>query len=209
MLKDIVRTLVRLPFRHDRPARLGVVANTYGVLPSEVAAHLAGVDLILHAGDVGEVSVITRLEAIAPVIAVAGDFDRRTRLPQHRLLHIHGKTIGLTHGHTVRSLGTTLRTFIADDVSEARDLKYAELLDFFPPVDCLVFAHPATACRIRLDDTLVFNPGPVFSTAADQPLPSPCLGIITLGRMLDGTLIQGGETPTSAPRLAPASERSR
>ncbi len=204
MLKDIVRTLVRLPYRHDRPARLGIVANTYGVLPSEVAAELAGVDLILHAGDVGEITVITRLEAIAPVIAVAGDFDRRTRLPQHRLLHIHGKTIALTHGHTLRSLGTALRTFIADDVSESRNQTYAELLNFFPPVDCVVFAHPATACRVRLDETLVFNPGPVFSSAADQPLPSPSLGIITLGRVVDGTLIQTGDTPASAPRLAPA-----
>lgn len=205
MLKDIVRTLVRLPYRHDRPARLGIVANTYGALPAEVAAELAGVDLILHAGDVGEATVITRLEAIAPVIAVAGDFDRRTRLPQHRLLHIHGKTIGLTHGHTLRSLGAALRTFIADDLSEARNQTYAELLNFFPPVDCLVFAHPATACRVRLDDTLVFNPGPVFSSATDQPLPFPSLGIITLGRVVDGTLIQTGDTPSaSAPRLAPA-----
>ena len=208
MLKDIVRTLVRLPYRHDRPARLGIVANTYGVLPAEVAAELAGVDLILHAGDVGEVTVITRLEAIAPVIAVAVDFDRRSRLPQHRLLHIHGKTIGLTHGHTIRSLGSALRTFISDDVSEARDQQYAELLNYFPPVDCLVFAHPATACRVRLDDTLVFNPGPIFSQVTDQPLPAPCLGIITLGRHVDGTLIQITDTPTAAPRLAPARSRS-
>lgn len=205
MRKDIVRTLVRLPYRHDRPPRIGVVANTYGVFPADVAEQLAGVDLILHAGDIGEMSVITRLEAIAPVIAVAGDHDdHRSRFPQHRLLHIQGKTIALTHGHTARSIGGALRSFISDEISETHDQRLTDFLRFFPPVDCLIFSHPATACRIRLDDAFIFNPGAIASSDINSTFDAPTFGVVTLGRAIDGSIIQLGGTPPTAPRLAPA-----
>jgi len=53
----------------------GVISDTHGLLRPEVLAAFAGVDMILHAGDVGDPDVISDLEAIAPLIAVRGNMD--------------------------------------------------------------------------------------------------------------------------------------
>jgi putative phosphoesterase len=55
--------------------RVGVISDTHGSLPAEVASAFAGADHILHAGDVGAYSVLLDLEAIAPVTAVRGNMD--------------------------------------------------------------------------------------------------------------------------------------
>jgi len=56
-----------------RVRRLGIVADTHGELRADALSTLrsAGVDLILHAGDIGHESVLSTLEQVAPVIAVA------------------------------------------------------------------------------------------------------------------------------------------
>ena len=50
--------------------RIGVIADTHGLFDPAVRRHFKGVDHILHAGDIGDRSVIKRLEQIAPVSAV-------------------------------------------------------------------------------------------------------------------------------------------
>ena len=55
---------------------IGVVADTHGILNPQVLRLFAEVDLILHAGDVGDIEVIRGLEGIARVIAVRGNNDR-------------------------------------------------------------------------------------------------------------------------------------
>ena len=54
---------------------LGVVSDTHGLLRPEALAALAGVEMILHAGDVGASEVLDALAAIAPVVAVRGNND--------------------------------------------------------------------------------------------------------------------------------------
>jgi len=54
---------------------LGVISDTHGLLRPNVATIFAGVDLILHAGDVGSRAVLDGLAAIAPVHAVYGNVD--------------------------------------------------------------------------------------------------------------------------------------
>jgi hypothetical protein len=82
---------------------IGAVSDTHGTLPESIDAAFAGVELIVHAGDVGSQAVLVRLEAIAPVIAVRGNMDTgelEWRLPDtaaprfggHRLLIAHKKT---------------------------------------------------------------------------------------------------------------------
>jgi uncharacterized protein len=56
--------------------RLGIISDTHGLLRPEAARALSGVDLIVHAGDVGKPNVLTQLKAIAPVFAVRGNVDR-------------------------------------------------------------------------------------------------------------------------------------
>jgi len=55
--------------------RIGVISDTHGELPDAVERAFAGVDAIVHAGDVGPGFVIELLEAIAPVTAVSGNMD--------------------------------------------------------------------------------------------------------------------------------------
>ena len=54
---------------------LGIISDTHGHLPDSVAGAFKGVDLIIHAGDIGEPEIIAALEEIAPTIAVRGNMD--------------------------------------------------------------------------------------------------------------------------------------
>jgi putative phosphoesterase len=56
--------------------QVGLVSDTHGLVRPEALAALAGVELILHAGDVGDPAVIEQLRSIAPVVAVRGNNDR-------------------------------------------------------------------------------------------------------------------------------------
>jgi len=55
--------------------RVGLIADTHGLLRPEATAFLAGSDHIVHAGDVGDPSILDTLEAIAPVTAIRGNVD--------------------------------------------------------------------------------------------------------------------------------------
>lgn len=55
--------------------RIGVIADTHGLLRPEAEEALRGVELILHAGDIGKPEILEHLAGIAPVIAVRGNND--------------------------------------------------------------------------------------------------------------------------------------
>ena len=59
----------------DTRVKLGIISDTHGVLRPEAARALSGVDLIVHAGDVGNPEVLVQLKALAPVFAVRGNVD--------------------------------------------------------------------------------------------------------------------------------------
>src|SRR4030081_3285587 len=88
--------------------RIGVVADTHcpeflDELPDELLEGLRGVDLILHAGDVGGSSTLERLREIAPVAAVRGDHDGgMTELPPCREVAVGGRRIVIVHGNRTR-----------------------------------------------------------------------------------------------------------
>lgn len=54
---------------------IGLISDTHGLLREEAVAALAGCDLIVHAGDVGNPDILDRLRAIAPVVAIRGNID--------------------------------------------------------------------------------------------------------------------------------------
>ena len=56
--------------------RVGVISDTHGLLRPEAIRAFRGVDLIVHAGDVGSADVLDRLRAVARVVAVRGNNDR-------------------------------------------------------------------------------------------------------------------------------------
>jgi uncharacterized protein len=54
---------------------LGLISDTHGLLREEAVAALRGCDLILHAGDVGDAAILSRLRDTAPVVAIRGNVD--------------------------------------------------------------------------------------------------------------------------------------
>ncbi|MEW5743761.1 MAG: metallophosphoesterase family protein [Myxococcota bacterium] len=72
---------VRVPLRADGGLRLGLVADTHSKPHEGGLAHLASKepDVLLHGGDIGDLSVLDRLAAIAPVHAVRGNIDVRAK----------------------------------------------------------------------------------------------------------------------------------
>jgi putative phosphoesterase len=79
---------------HDGDVRLAVVADTHGA-PHPMAEDLlrdARPDAIVHAGDIGDLGVLERLEAIAPTLAVRGNIDGRANgLPDELVIDLVGE----------------------------------------------------------------------------------------------------------------------
>ena len=102
-----------------------------------------GVDTIIHAGDIGKLEVITRLEQIAPVIAVEGNNDWFNQFPTESLQKLAGRTVLIRH------------IFGELHQLEASDRK---MLDRVQP-DIVVFGHSHRPYVERLGRTMLFNPG--------------------------------------------------
>lgn len=80
--------------------KLGAVSDTHGSLPESAAEVLAGVDRIVHAGDVGSQRILDELEAIAPVTAVRGNMDTgelEWRLLDTAVLRLDDVRVLITH----------------------------------------------------------------------------------------------------------------
>lgn len=80
--------------------RVGLISDTHGLVREEALAALAGVDRVLHAGDVGRREVLEALERVARVIAVRGNVDREPwalRLPVTAETEIGGVRFHVVH----------------------------------------------------------------------------------------------------------------
>jgi hypothetical protein len=91
-------------------ACVGLIADTHmpdrlAELPRAIFDVLRGVDLLLHAGDVGELRVLDELSVIAPLVAVHGNdetAEAQRELPYQQVIAIAGQRIVLTHAHYPR-----------------------------------------------------------------------------------------------------------
>lgn len=128
---------------------IGVVSDTHiparaRKLPRNLLKTLAGVDLIIHAGDITTLGVLDELARLAPVVAVAGNMDPpevQRALGETRLLELEGVRIGVLHGYG--GYGN-----IHQRVRAA-----------FPDADCIVFGHTHEPYCAWHDGVLLFNPG--------------------------------------------------
>ena len=79
---------------------IGVISDTHGHLPSGVPKIFKKVDLIIHAGDIGDKTVLDQLAQIAPVAAVRGNMDYGNwvnRLPQSEIIEIGQLVLAVLH----------------------------------------------------------------------------------------------------------------
>ena len=122
--------------------KIGIISDTHGLLRPDVHTALAGVELILHAGDVGGDEILDELELIAPVHAVYGNTDApgQPRLADAIDLSIGGVSIHVSHGHEIGSPVA------------------ARLLERYA-ADVVVFGHTHRPLIARAGDRLVLNPG--------------------------------------------------
>jgi len=150
---------------------IGLVADTHvgeflDELPTWVLDALAGSDLILHAGDLSDGSVIPALEQIAPAVAVRGDHDLpgAPRLPARAIAAIGGRRIGLIHGKRrgtdalVVAAHAAAGRRIAWDAARVRAMARAFRGH---RVDAVVFGHWHEAVTAHVRGVLVFSPGAV------------------------------------------------
>ncbi len=121
---------------------VGLISDTHGMLRGDVHEALAGVELILHAGDVGGDAVLDELALIAPVVAVYGNTDAPgdPRLAASINREIGGVRIHVSHGH---ELGSPTPE---------------KLLERYP-ADVIVYGHTHKQLVVRADERLVVNPG--------------------------------------------------
>ncbi len=123
------------------PIVIGLISDTHNLVRPSVHEALAGVSLILHAGDVGEPIVLAELETIAPVLAVFGNTDEPYPPLVASFVHRVGDVaIHVSHGH---ELGAPTP---------------ANLLAAYPEA-VLVYGHTHQQLVTRADGRLVVNPG--------------------------------------------------
>jgi uncharacterized protein len=82
------------------PFKIGLISDTHGLLRPEATRALAGVQRIIHAGDIGSPEILEQLSSIAPVDAVRGNNDKGTwaaAVPLYQALEFAGVSIYVLH----------------------------------------------------------------------------------------------------------------
>jgi hypothetical protein len=123
--------------------RIGVIADTHNFLDPKACELFAGVDHILHAGDIGLPKIVLDLERIAPVTAVQGNTDDpRFRWRLTEVVELAGLKFLLQHIVNPHSLTDTLKTRVSAERPRV-----------------VVFGHTHKAWCETIGTTLYFNPG--------------------------------------------------
>jgi len=144
---------------------IGLISDTHGLLRPEVFQAFAGVDHILHAGDVGEPEILDELEAIAPVTAVWGNVDGwevRGRTLETARLVLAGVGVAVTHG---QQFGAPTGK---------------KLAAAFPEEKLVVFGHSHSPEIKRIGSVLTVNPGSAGPARFNLPV------TVALARVADG-----------------------
>ena len=146
----------------DEAMLVGLIADTHGLLRPEVFDVFHGVELILHAGDVGGREILSQLRAIAPVHAVYGNTDRpgEPGLAGSIELSLESVTVHVSHGHELGS--PTPEKLLAT---------YG--------ADVIVYGHTHQPLIERVHGVLVVNPGAAGPRRFDL---KPSVARLTLDR---------------------------
>ena len=177
---------------------LGVISDTH--IPDRVRRlhpqviprfRSAGVDAILHAGDVSSPDVLRQLNQLAPVHAVRGNRDwlLLPRLSLSSLLNFGGITIALTHGH-----GRWWNYFIDRVYFILQGYRLERfkprLQASFPDARVIVFGHTHHTLNQWSNGQLLFNPGSPHCPDDTKDAPSIGLLRIQVGGKVNGEIIE-------------------
>jgi putative phosphoesterase len=162
--------------------RVGVVSDTHVPdvlpgLPTSLRAALAGVDYIVHAGDLVALSVLDELEEVAPTAAVAGNCDApeaARRLPPSAVFSLGGRRVSVHHGHQRHTLQNQYIGFGYD--APEFDIFYQAMAAQLPGSDVIVFGHFHTPIVREWHGILFVNPGSIA-----PPHSRPTYAILELG----------------------------
>src|SRR5271165_5478478 len=139
--------------------RIGVISDTHGLLRPEVAKALQGVQLIVHAGDVGKPEILTQLKAIAPVFAVRGNVDTEAwalELPETTVVEADGACLYVVHNLRQADLGAEGAAFdavISGHTHQAEQWERNGVLYLNPgSAGPRRFALPVTLALLDLDE---------------------------------------------------------
>ena len=143
--------------------KIGIVSDTHGLLRPEVLQALAGVEQILHLGDVGNPAILKSLAQLAPVHAVRGNVDHSgpcSRLPETDVLLFEGCYLYLLHDLSTLHLDPAAAKFSA-----------------------VLYGHSHRPHIERRKGVLYFNPGSCGPRRFELPI---TVGLLTISP--DGAL---------------------
>jgi putative phosphoesterase len=122
--------------------KIGVISDSHNFLDPRIAEMFEGVEHILHAGDVGDTTIIAELEAIAPVTAVYGNTDMGLPLKETEVVELAGRKFLVHHIVNPFAPADRLKEHIARDRPDA-----------------VVFGHTHKKFCETVGGVLFFNPG--------------------------------------------------
>ncbi len=164
---------------------IGIVSDTHGQLVAYLFEFFAGVDHILHAGDIGGETIVTELETIAPVTAVRGNTDHG--LPERFALEenvsVSGVPFYITHildtpdhpsPDIVRGMGRNAARVAIFGHTHRPYLRIHDEVLFLNPgaAGPRRFDLPRTACRLNISDDGRLEPH-YHNLEAHTPYPLP------------------------------------
>lgn len=150
--------------------KIGVLADSHipellPSLPPRVLEMLNGVDIILHVGDICDLSVLQQLEPIAQTYAVYGDQDNaqvRKFLQEKQRLEFANRAVGLVHGHHAWEGGFGTRLSFRLSRRKRLTALCESVLCEFSDVDAIIFGHSHEPYIKMHGGVLLFNPGSVL-----------------------------------------------
>ena len=143
---------------------IGVISDTHGLLRAEAIAALEGADYIIHAGDVGDPAILTKLAAIAPLTTVRGNVDREPwtrKIPVSNVLEVGTISIYVLHNLNELDLNLEAAGFAAvvsgHTHQPKQDLRNGVL--YFNPGSAgpRRFKLPVTVGRLRVTGTKILS----------------------------------------------------
>ena len=138
--------------------RLGVISDTHSLLRPEALQALAGVELIIHAGDVGSPLVLKGLVTVAPVVAVRGNVDRSAltgSLPETEVVSIGEARLFVLHDLEQLDLDPAAAGFgaVISGHSHAPVIRWLNGVLYLNPGSAgpRRFRHPVSLARLKVD----------------------------------------------------------